>query len=75
MFCYTKLIVIQYEDTMLVMVVGLLIKDFLAFHFNQMMKRFSYLDRCISYRSFLALFSIFISLRYNPKYTVWEIII
>ena len=63
------------EDTRLVIVKGLLIKDFLAFHFNKTMKRFSYLDRCISYRSFLALFSLCISLRHNPKYTLWEIIV
>ena len=62
------------EDTRLVIVEGLLIKDFLAFHFNQTMKRFSYLDRCISYRSFLALFSLCISLGHNPKYTLCEII-
>ena len=63
------------EGTRLVIVKGLLIKDFLAFHFNKTMKRFSYLDRCISYRSFLALFSLCISLRHNPKYTLWEIIV
>ena len=63
------------EDTRLVIVEGLLIKDFLAFYFNQPMKRFSYLDRCISYKSFLALFSICISLRHDPKYTLWEIIV
>ena len=63
------------EDTRLVIVEGLLIKDFLAFHFDQTMKRFSYLDRCISFRSFLALFSICISLRHNPKNTLWEIIV
>ena len=63
------------EDTRLVIVKGLLIQDFLAFHFNKTMKRFSYLDRCISYRSFLALFSLCISLRHNPKYTLWEIIV
>ena len=33
------------EDTRLVIVEGLLIKDYQAFHINQLMKRFSYLDR------------------------------
>ena len=32
------------EDTRLVIVEGLLIQDYQAFHFNQLMKRFSYLD-------------------------------
>ena len=54
--CCAKLIVIQYgRHKVIVIVEDWLIKDFWAFHFNQTMKRFSYLDRCISYRSFLAL--------------------
>ena len=46
------------EETRLVIVEGLLIKDFLACHFNQTMKRFSYSDIASLIGSFW-LFSLF----------------